>query len=58
MTPADLVKRVIVRFIPIAKHRPARKRLFPMAIKDASKSRTTPKQTNPRPRQINPIPIF
>ena len=53
-----LVNSVIVRLIPIAKQRPAKKRLLPIAINDASNSRTTPRDTNPRPRQIKPIPIF
>jgi hypothetical protein len=53
-----LVKSVRVLLIPIAKHKPIRNKVFPMAIKEASKRSTTPRQTNPRPKQINPIPIF
>ena len=53
-----LVNNVIVRLIPIAKQRPAKNRLLPIAINDASNNRTTPRDTNPRPRQIRPIPIF
>lgn len=54
----NFVNRVMVRLIPMAKQRPARNRLFPIAISDASKRSTTPRETNPRPRQISPIPIF
>lgn len=43
---------------PIAKNSPAMKRVFPMAIKAASKNNMTPRAINTNPKIINPIPIF
>ena len=52
------VNNVMVRFTPIAKHKPAKNNVFPIAINDASNRSTTPNVTNPKPKQISPIPIF
>ena len=44
--------------MPIAKHKPIKNNVLPMAIKDASKKRITPRRTKPNPKQMSPMPIF
>lgn len=53
-----LVNSVIVRLIPIAKHKPIKNNVLPIAIKEASKKSMTPKRTKPNPKQMRPMPIF
>mmetsp|Transcript_12020 Transcript_12020/g.16463 ORF Transcript_12020/g.16463 Transcript_12020/m.16463 type:complete len:81 (+) Transcript_12020:153-395(+) len=53
-----LEKSAKVRFTPIAKNNPIRKRVFPIAVSAASKKKSTESARKPTPKQMSPIPIF